>query len=141
MVVMNWWTVGKQLLGLGGSVVGGWVEGKKLEKETNIAIKRANANSAIKRAETGQEADINWNTQNTKNAQGSWKDEFWTIVLAIPLILCFIPGMDVYVKAGFEAIKNTPGWYQAAVAVAISASFGYKKYANWRMQKLSEKKE
>jgi hypothetical protein len=134
--MLGWIPVVKEVLGLGGTLIGGWAENKKIETETKVAIKRAHATAAIDRAAAGQAEEIQWNVKNTENAKGSWKDEFWTIVLAIPLILCFIPGMDTYVAAGFEAISNTPDWYQVAVALAISASFGYRKFADWRMKQL-----
>ena len=136
---MGWFTVIKEVMGLGGSLLGGWAERKKLKAETRSRIAVVQAEAAINFAATGQNAEIEWNTANTQNAGGSWKDEFWTIVLEVPLIMCFIPGLDVYVSRGFASISETPEWYQVAVALAISASFGYRKFADWRMKQLGGK--
>jgi hypothetical protein len=61
-----------------------------------------------------------------ENSGGSWKDEFFAVILAIPLILCFIPGMEGVVAHGFEQLSKAPDWYFWALLTAISASFGVK---------------
>lgn len=81
------------------------------------------------------EAEIRWNEQQVIASGTSWKDEYWTIILSIPLILCFIPELAPYVLDGFEVLKETPDWYKAAVGIAIAAAFGYRKYADWTMRK------
>jgi len=58
--------------------------------------------------------------------QGSWKDEVALIVLLIPAVLVFIPGMTAHVKQGFIALQELPQYYQHLLYIAISASFGIK---------------
>lgn len=62
----------------------------------------------------------------------SWKDEFWTIILAAPI---FFVGYAIAVddltvidrvKAGFDALGQLPEYYQYLLFIAISASFGIK---------------
>ena len=81
------------------------------------------------------EAEIEWNTAQVQAGQTSWKDEYIVVVLSIPMIMCFIPGLVEYVERGFEALAKTPPWYQAAIGVMIAAVFGYRKYADWTMRK------
>lgn len=78
-------------------------------------------------------AEVDWNI-NAQNNSG-WKDEWFTIILSIPMIMCFIPGLAVYVQAGFDALRETPMWYQSAVGIAISSSFGYQLYARHMMNR------
>lgn len=94
-----------------------WLENKR---ETNKA-KGEQEVALIKQAGS-------WEEIHAKGSQNSWKDEFWTIVFAIPLILCFIPGLDVYVKAGFEVLTNTPEWYRYSVGVLVAASVGIRNF-------------
>lgn len=102
---------------------------KKAALDSALAIDKAKTEAVIKKMHTSQEADIAW--QNLSIQQSGWKDEFFTIVLSIPMILCFIPGMDVYVAAGFKAIsENVPDWYQWSFMVAVASAFGYKKLAD-----------
>ncbi|CAH9015813.1 putative Protein of unknown function (DUF3154) [Vibrio phage 275E43-1] len=94
----------------------GWLEGKqktqaaKQEKEMQIINNAAS-----------------WDEIQAKGSQTSWKDEYLTIVLSIPLIMCFIPEMNEYVESGFKALEGTPEWYQYLVGVVVAASFGIKK--------------
>jgi hypothetical protein len=62
----------------------------------------------------------------------SWKDEFWTIVLAIPV---FMVGYAIVaddltiisrVEQGFAALSQLPEWYQYLLFICISSSFGIK---------------
>jgi hypothetical protein len=48
------------------------------------------------------------------------------VVLLLPAILVFIPGMKEYVKEGFAILSTLPEWYQYLLYIAISASFGIK---------------
>lgn len=122
-------------LGAVGNIVSGWQERKSLETKVKTEIAKAKVQSVIKIAETGQGADINWDNIMATNSKDSWKDEFWTIVLSIPMILTFIPGLSEHIHSGFIALNETPEWYKAAVGVAISASFGYRKYTDYIMKK------
>lgn len=102
---------------------------KKAEQDGKIAVAKAQTDAVIKKMHTKQEADIAW--QNLSISQSGWKDEWFTIILSIPMIMCFIPGMDGYVSAGFKAInENVPEWYQWCFMIAVASAFGYKKLAD-----------
>jgi hypothetical protein len=75
----------------------------------------------------GRAAETDWNI-NAQNNSG-WRDEAVTILLSIPLLLCFIPGGDVYVVRGFQALEQTPLWFQGAIMLMIASAFGYQAYA------------
>lgn len=71
-----------------------------------------------------QEGD--WENIHATNSGVSWKDEFWTIIFAIPLVLCFIPDTVGYVTLGFEALKGTPDWYRYCLLTLVGASVGVR---------------
>lgn len=103
----------------------------RAEAEVKIAKAKAAATIAEKKAT----ADVDWEAAAVAQAATSWKDEYWTIVLSLPLFLAFIPGGPDVVGAGFEVLSDTPPWYQAAVMAAISFAFGLRalnKFTNWR---------
>jgi hypothetical protein len=110
-------------------VVKGYQERKKVKLEGELAIQKAKTEATVNRLKTVTEGDIAW--ENTQINQGGWKDEYWTIILSIPCILCFIPGMFEYVVRGFSALDKTPEWYRWMVGVSVSASFGYRKLADF----------
>ena len=110
-------------------VVTGWQKRKTVKLDGDIAISKAKTEANIDKIKTGQAADIAWEV--TSLDQSGWKDEYWTIVLSIPMIMCFIPGLVEYVVQGFEALQKTPEWYRYAIGIAISSAFGVKTFANF----------
>lgn len=106
---------------------------KQARTEADIRVFEAKAASKIKILENQQAADIAWDNNALENS--GWKDEWFTLVLSIPLILCFIPSCTPYVAAGFAALASTPDWYQTAVGLAIAASFGMKKFVDLMVRK------
>ena len=76
--------------------------------------------------------DADWESKMADASKDSWKDEFWTIVLAIPVFMVgyAIAVNDVTVIArvatGFEALEKLPEWYQYLLFIAISSRFGIR---------------
>lgn len=76
--------------------------------------------------------DADWESKMADASKDSWKDEFWTIVLAIPVFMVgyAIAANDVSVIArvstAFEALEKLPEWYQYLLFIAISSSFGVR---------------
>lgn len=102
---------------------------KKVKLDSELRVNEAVTNAKIKKVETGQLADIRWENLSIQNS--GWKDEFWTIVLSIPCILCFFPGAVQYVRDGFEALKQCPDWYKWCLLLAVGSSFGYRKICDF----------
>lgn len=78
------------------------------------------------------QTDANWEAKMAHASNNSWKDEFWTIVLAVPLFCC---GYSVVVddasvvdrvRYSFDVLSTLPEWYQYLLFLAVSASFGIR---------------
>ena len=69
-------------------------------------------------------SDVEWDKIMADASADSWKDEFWTLIFAIPLILSFIPATQPFVLTGFEALDKTPEWYRYALLTLVAASVG-----------------
>ena len=76
--------------------------------------------------------DANWESKMAEASGSSWKDEFWTIILSVPI---FMVGYAIAmndmtvgdrVKESFAALSELPEWYQYLLFIAISSSFGIK---------------
>jgi len=87
------------------------------------------------------ESDADWESKAVDATTESWRDEFWTLVLSIPIfmigysIITGDPDIVVRVEDGFNALAQLPEWYQYLLFIAISSSFGIKgvsKIANLR---------
>jgi hypothetical protein len=76
--------------------------------------------------------DADWETKMADATKDSWKDEFWSIVLALPIVaIAYSVAIDDVsiidrVKQGFEVLNTLPEWYQYLLFIAVSASFGLK---------------
>lgn len=121
------------IIGLIGAAISGlteigksYFERKKVESEGKVRIAEARVAGEIKRALSVTEGDAAYDLEAAEQMESSWKDEWLTIMLSIPAIVCFIPGGAKYVAAGFAALKDTPEWYQWAFLGMIIASFGLK---------------
>ena len=83
-------------------------------------------------AAQGMTADANWEMEFAKQAATSWKDEYTLLVVSIPLVMAFIPGLDVYVARGFAAFATTPVWYQVMVQAIFYATYGIRAFFKFR---------
>lgn len=76
--------------------------------------------------------DADWEAKMADATSNSWKDEFWSIILALPIAaVAYSVAMDdatiiQRVNEGFEALNGLPEWYQYLLFIAVSASFGLK---------------
>ena len=76
--------------------------------------------------------DADWESKMADATKNSWKDEFFSIILSLPLIaVAYSVAIDdvtiiARVNEGFEALNKLPEWYQYLLFIAVSASFGLK---------------
>ena len=67
--------------------------------------------------------DADWETKMAEASGDSWKDEFWTLVLAIPVFMVgyAIAANDVTVihrvAEGFVALEKLPEWYLSLIHI------------------------
>ncbi|MNL57608.1 hypothetical protein D3C87_1811830 [compost metagenome] len=97
-------------------LLGGWLQGRK-------EIQQA----AIQKEVQVLQNEANWDTVQAEASKASWKDEWLTILVSIPMIMAFIPGMKDEVMNGFSVLASCPEWYQYLIGVVFAASFGIKK--------------
>lgn len=57
-------------------------------------------------------------------SRSGWLDEFWSILLALPFLLAFVPVAQDVVSRGFLILRDdVPPWYQAGVGAAMAWAF------------------
>lgn len=76
--------------------------------------------------------ESNWDTIQATNAGTSWKDEWFTVLFSVPLVLAFVPQAVPLVREGFAVLESMPDWYKAFLGAAVAASFGIRTLANWK---------
>jgi hypothetical protein len=103
------------------NLAGSWLKNKAEEKQ---AVHQAKL-EVIKN-------NADWESKMADASANSWKDEFWTIVLSVPIFMIgyAIAANDVTVidrvDKAFKALENLPQWYQYLLFIAISSSFGIR---------------
>ena len=114
------------LIGPIANLAGTWFQNKLEKTKADGEAKVAEAKARASVAEKVVAGKVKWEGKMADATVDSWKDEFALVVLLLPAILVFIPGMREYVKEGFEVLATLPDWYQYLLYIAISASFGIK---------------
>jgi hypothetical protein len=76
--------------------------------------------------------EADWESKMADASANSWKDEWFTVLLSIPLLAIgwgiVIDDTTIIqrVSSGFQALENLPDWYSYLLFLAVSASFGVK---------------
>lgn len=74
----------------------------------------------------------NWETEQAKSGQSSWKDEFVTIYMAAPYAILFIGAltgqewMITRMERAFEVMKMTPDWFHYTFVAVMLAAVGIR---------------
>jgi len=121
------------LVALGGT----WLQGKQEETQAKATarlveiqadsdIKVAKATAMTKMAEAGQTQNYDLDRLAMEQMTKSWKDEVLLLVFLTPMIMAFIPNMDVYALAGFEVIAKMPDWYQYIIVGMVVVIYGMR---------------
>lgn len=97
---------------------------KEISREAEVEMAKKELEAVINSSASAQEHGQQIESKLVD--QSGWKDEFWTIVLAIPFIMCFIPGLDKYALRGFSVLEATPDWYQWIAMTVMLAPFGVR---------------
>lgn len=111
----------QHLIGPITQIAGGWLKNKAAEKQAKHEARMSMIQN-----------DADWESKMADASANSWKDEWFTVILSIPLLLIgyAVTVDDVTiierVKAGFQALEELPEFYQYLLFMAVSASFGIK---------------
>tara|TARA_B110000977_G_C10870195_1_gene413257 strand:- start:18 stop:395 length:378 start_codon:yes stop_codon:yes gene_type:complete len=110
------------LMGIVGTAITGHLDKKKAQAE--FQVENIRAQTSIRQKVVAGE--LEWNQAMAEASSGSWKDEWLTILVSIPLVLAFTGHTEV-VERGFIALEAMPSFYQTAVGVVFAASFGVQQ--------------
>ena len=113
---------------LAGSFMQGQIE--KQKAKANLAQTKAAAEAEI--IKTAATHDSKWDIIMAQCTQNSLKEELVTIVILIPTVLVFIPGMEDVVKNGFARLNELPEWYTYLLFLTVSAALGIRGLDKFR---------
>tara|TARA_R110000822_G_scaffold213232_1_gene348562 strand:+ start:153 stop:527 length:375 start_codon:yes stop_codon:yes gene_type:complete len=116
------------LLGLASSFIKNKQEISKVKQEGKLVS--IQAETEVKRKVASGEID--WDSSMAEGSKDSWKDEYFVIVLSIPMIGAFIPSFVPYIQEGFIVLDTMPDYYKGFLGAAVAASFGIKSLSKWK---------
>ena len=114
------------------NLAGSWLQGKADEKKATSEAKVAKAKAEAEVMKVAATHEAGWEKIMAQGSRDSWKDEAWTILFIAIIAMCFVPFTQPYVERGFDALSNTPSWFQYAVYASIGASFGIRGLKGFR---------
>ena len=120
-------------------IVGKWQDRKTMTEEQKLLVTKAKVDSQIRLLEAKATATIT-QMQNDATAQNdldiiavkaqanSWKDEALMVIFLIPFVLAFWPDAQIYIKNGFEFLKDSaPDWYTYIIWGIFISVFGFRR--------------
>lgn len=122
----------------------GELEAKKVELSSQLEIAKLQA--TVSKAEQ----DGAWENTQATNSSSSWKDEFWTLILALPMVLVTVsPLVDMIMdpepyqkgalitaaQTSLKAFDAFPDWYVLLISVAVGAAFGVRIWDRFRSER------
>ena len=119
------WNVISQVIGTGFKVM-----------KTRSETKQMQALAEQKHYEKMVEGKIQYEVAKQNAMDNSWRDEWFTVILSLPLLIVFgsvffnKPEWIEKLKEGFETLNQLPDWYIYALLAAIASSFGTVSYTH-----------
>ena len=105
------------------NLAGTWLNNRAQKAQIKQRIQVAKLEAKVKKIET----DGDWELEQAKASQDSWKDELWTVFFVILLSACFYPPAQPYIEDGFRFLReDLPEWLSWSIMASIAASFGLK---------------
>ena len=108
------------------SLAGSFIEGQVSKQKAKATLAQTEAEAKAEVMKSAATHDSKWELIMAEGTKGSWKDELVTIVILIPVIMVFIPGMEDIVRNGFERLNELPSWYQTLLFLVCGAALGIK---------------
>tara|TARA_R110002124_G_scaffold159517_2_gene326777 strand:- start:11938 stop:12318 length:381 start_codon:yes stop_codon:yes gene_type:complete len=123
------WTA---LIGPISELAGTFLKGKvdKQRAKSTVAMAQAEAKAEVMKSAAMH--DSKWELVMAEATNNSLKDEVVTIVILIPCVLAFIPGMEEVVESGFQRLSELPEWYQYLLFLTCSAALGIRGLDKWK---------
>ena len=91
----------------------------------DVAVAKAQAEVEI--AKRKATAEIDWDMEFASQAKNSWRDEYITVLITVPIIAVFFPGYAPYIAEGFKTLETTvPDWYVTFAGAVVAAAFGIR---------------
>ena len=86
----------QSIIGPIAGLAGSWLDAKTQAQTANAKLKLTEAEAKAKIMLSKETSVADWERIMAQGSQSSWKDEWFVIVLSIPLVLAFVPGLTPF---------------------------------------------
>lgn len=113
----------------------GAIEARKVKQEKQLEIDLKKIENQGKLDIAGQKATTDYDIEALKQQKNSWKDEYLTLIMSLPIILSFVPVVQENIATGWEYVALAPDWYVLSFLGIVAATFGLR----WLFQRQAKK--
>lgn len=106
---------------------------KNLKLQRSVDLEQRNHEIRLKKLELeekyiaqGKILPDKLDQMSMEQMEKSWKDEIIMIVLFLPVVLVFIPGIQTVAGAGFVILKTVPQWYVYMLIGIVTVTYGLR---------------
>lgn len=125
----------RMLLGPVADIAGNWVDGKVEETKAKAAVRIAKAEADAEIQKRVAAGDIDIQKSQADSMDGSWKDEWFSVIFGLWFIGNFVPYFDEYYDHAYERLGQAPEWLSWTFMSIVAASFGFKSIGALRGKK------
>lgn len=106
---------------------------KILELERKITLENMKHELKLKRIQLEEEClkdgkvlPENFDKLAVEQMQKSWKDEFIMLILFFPIIISFLPEIQLAAAEGFKIMSIVPNWYMNLLIAIVVVTYGLR---------------
>jgi hypothetical protein len=125
----------RMLLGPVASIAGNWMDGKVEETKAKAAVKVAKAHAEAEVSKRVAAGEIDIQRSQADATDGSWKDEFFSVIFGLWFLGNFAPFLDDYYDHAYQRLNAAPEWLTYTFMSIVAASFGFKSIGALRGKK------
>ncbi len=94
---------------------------------TDFLLKKQELRAVVKKKELDSVERRELSDIQMDKRDAGWMDDISFYIFLLPCLLSFYPPAIPHIKAGFEALKGMPEWYQYSLGLMLISVWGYRK--------------
>lgn len=106
--------------------VDGFLDIQRKRVESKLKVEEARVEAEIAQYQRAQTTEADYDTAIVNQMAFSLKDEWIVLILSLPFLGSFIPGVQDHVCRGWEYLAKAPSWYYYSFIGAVASSLGLR---------------
>ncbi len=148
---MKWWELALNLVGIGKGALQNRQKRKQAELATKLQIEKARSTAQVQRITSNTISDNEIDLITAQNKSKTFKDEFLTVLLLMPLVVATIEPfirayksntwiqLNEYFLQSYINLDKLPDWWMYAFFAVIIDVLGFRSFARKIVNNLMDK--